>query len=321
MIPSWLEPQIERLRGAWLRQRMPHALLIHESPGSGGEWLGEWAARLVLCERREAAPCGACVSCRRAAQGAHPDLTVVRPAEGSSQIRIEQVRELSAELALTAHQGGYKVGFLTPADSMNRFAANALLKTLEEPPPATLLVLVVTQPSRLPATLHSRCQRVTVPAPSRAASIGWLTATRGSGDWAAVLEVLGEAPMLAQAADPEAVAALAAEVRAGLEEALAGRGDPGATAERWARAEGPLRLACIERWLTDRIRAALGAGSEIAEVRAGAHPAVPRQRVDLRGLFALLDAVRELKSSFEASINRGLAFESLLRGLAGTRSN
>jgi DNA polymerase-3 subunit delta' len=321
VIPPWLEPQIERLRGAWVRQRMPHSLLIHESPGSGGEWLGQWAARLVLCEHREEAPCGACVSCRRVAQGAHPDLALVRPTEGSTQIRIEQVRELSAELALTAHQGGFKVGLLAPADTMNRFAANALLKTLEEPPPATLLVLVATQPSRLPATLRSRCQQVRVPAPSRAASIGWLSATRGPGDWAAVLEVLGEAPLLAQAADPEALAALAAEVRGGLEEALAGRGDPGATAERWGRAEAPLRLACIERWLTDRIRAALGAGSGIAEVRAGAHPAVPRERVDLRGLFALLDAVRELKSSFEAPINRGLAFESLLRGLSRTRSN
>jgi DNA polymerase-3 subunit delta' len=314
--PPWLLAHLERLKDALLKRRMPHALLIHESPGAGGEWLAQRTARLVLCERIEQAPCENCASCRRAAQGSHPDLARVRPLEGSSQIRIEQVRELAAELALTAHQGGYKVGILTPADSMNRFAANALLKTLEEPPPATLLILVATQPSRLPATILSRCQRVRVAAPSRADSVAWLEAVRGPGDWAQVLEVLGNAPMLAQAADPAAVASVAAEVRQGLEEALGGSGDPGARAERWARAEAPLRLACVEKWLTERIRGALGVGSELPEVRAGAHSAVPRQRVDLPTLFGLLDTVRELKFSFEAPINRGLAFESLLRGIA-----
>jgi DNA polymerase-3 subunit delta' len=278
-------------------------------------------ARLVLCERSEQAPCEACAACRRAAQGWHPDLAVVRPLPGSSQIRIEQVRELAAELVLTAHQGGYRVGIVTPADSMNRFAANALLKTLEEPPPATLLVLVANQPSRLPATILSRCQRLRVPAPSRAESIAWLEAQGGPGSWSQVLDVLGNAPMLAQALDAQAVATVSTEVRRALEEALAGGGDPGATAERWARADAPLRLVCVEKWLTERIRRELGVGGKMTEVRAGAHSGPPRQRVDLPSLFRLLDAVRELKSSFEAPINRGLAFESLLRGIASTRSS
>src|SRR2546430_17125131 len=67
----------------------------------------------------------------------HPDLAWVRTAEDSQQIRIEQVRDLAADLALTSHAGGYKVGILTPAEALNRFAANALLKTLEEPPART----------------------------------------------------------------------------------------------------------------------------------------------------------------------------------------
>ena len=114
--------------------RMPHALLIHEAPGTGGEWLAGWAAALVLCERGKAAPCLDCTACRRVAAATHPDVNWLRPQEESRQIRIEQVRELSAELALTSHGGGYKVGIVTPADALNRFAANALLKTLEEPP-------------------------------------------------------------------------------------------------------------------------------------------------------------------------------------------
>src|SRR6201999_2221945 len=137
----------------------------------------EWTARLVLCEQPAAAPCGRCEGCRRAAAGQHPDVTSVRFIEEAQQLKIEQVRELSAELALTSHQGGYKVGIVSPADSLNRFAANALLKTLEEPPPRTLLILVSSEPSRLPATILSRCQRIQLRAPPRAESIAWLRET------------------------------------------------------------------------------------------------------------------------------------------------
>jgi DNA polymerase III subunit delta' len=303
VIPGWLGTETARLRDAYAAGRLPHALLIHEAPGSGGDWLANWAARLVLGSK----------------QGQHPDLMIVRPLEASTQIRIEQVRELGAELALTAHQGGYKVGILSPADTMNRFAANALLKTLEEPPQGTLLLLVVTQPSRLPATILSRCQRVRIRAPSQAEAIAWLEATRGPGDWGKVLAVLGTAPMLAATAEPAAVIEVAADVRRALEEAASGAGDPVATAERWARSELPLRLSCVENWLTDRIRGRFGADALFTEVRAGAHPRGHADSLDLRQLFELLDAVRELRSSFDAPINRGLALESLLRSLDARR--
>jgi DNA polymerase III subunit delta' len=319
VIPGWLGSETTRLRDAFTAGRVPHALLIHEAPGSGGDWLASWAARLVLCSKPQQAPCESCASCQRAIRGQHPDLTIVRPPESASQIRIEQVRELGAELALTAHQGGYKVGILSPADTMNRFAANALLKTLEEPPQGTLLLLVATQPSRLPATILSRCQRVRIRAPSPAEAIAWLETTCGPGDWGKVLAVLGVAPMLAAAVEPAAVVEVAAEVRRGLEEAASGAADPVATAERWARSELPLRLTCVENWLTDRIRGRLGAGALFTEVRAGAHPRGHADSLDLRQLFELLDAVRELKSSFDAPINRGLALESLLRSLDARR--
>src|SRR5882757_8044334 len=196
---------------------MPHALLIHEAPGSGGEWLANWTARLLLGTDKDQ----------------HPDWLRVQPIDESRQIRIEQVRELAQELALTSHQGGYKVGVISPADVLNRFAANALLKTLEEPSARTVLILVVTQPSRLPATILSRCQRIRIAAPERAQAVAWLEATRGKGEWKAVLDIVREAPMLAAESDAEAVVQIGAEVRRGLEEAAAGTADPVATAERW----------------------------------------------------------------------------------------
>ncbi len=319
MNPPWLASERERLQGALAAGRLPHGLLLHEAPGAGGEWLALWAAQLVVCAERPAAPCGRCVACRQVLQRQHPDLARIGPIENATQIRIEQVRELSADLALTAHQGGYKVGILSPADSMNRFAANALLKTLEEPPPRTLLILVVTQPSRLPATILSRCQRVRIRAPQRGEATEWLRASRGEADWDAVLDVLGDAPLLAAGADPATVIQTAAEMRRDLGEAAAGACDPVATAERWSRSETALRLACFENWLTERIRDRLLPRAAMAEVRAGAHSG-DRDRLNIRDWFELLDAVRELRSSFDAPINRSVAIESLLRRLSMSRA-
>ena len=314
MIPPWLQTETARLAAAHAADRMPHALLIHEAPGAGGDWLALWAAQLVLCTQPQGAPCGVCLGCKRVAAGQHPDLTSLRLVEDSQQIRIEQVRELSEELSLTSHQGSYKVGLVSPADALNRFAANALLKTLEEPPARTLLILVATQPSRLPPTILSRCQRIRVRAPARSEATAWLQATRGPGGWDSVLDVLGEAPMLAASVDAQAVVQTARETGQALNEAAAGTSDPVATAEKWARSDVLLRLRCFENWLTERIRERAGGVSLLTEVRAGTHLSA-RPDLNIRQLFEVLDGVRELKSSLDAPLNRGLALESLLRRL------
>lgn len=295
----WLEKEMASLRAAHEAERMPHALLIHEAPGAGGEWLANWTARMVL----------------RTDKDPHPDWVRVHPVDESKQIRIEQIRELGEELSLTSHQGGYKVGVISPADVLNRFAANALLKTLEEPPPRTVLILVVTQPSRLPATILSRCQRIRIAAPQRSEAIAWLEATRGNGNWNAVLDIVGDAPMLAAESDPEAVVQIGTEVRRSLEDAVAGRSDPVATAERWSRAELPLRLRCFENWLTERIRSQGESPGFLTEVGAVTYLQRPQTVLNIRGLFELLDGVRDLKSALDTPINRGLALETLFRRL------
>src|SRR5579883_1886618 len=267
----WTQADRARLQAALAAGRLPHALLIHEAPGVGGEWLAFWTAQLALCEHPDEAPCGRCASCRRVTARQHPDLLVVAPEDESTQIRIEQVRELGAQLALTSHGGGYKVGLVTPADGLNRFAANALLKTLEEPPPRTLLILVATQPSRLPATILSRCQRLKLAAPARAVSLRWLTAAGGEKPWGPALDTLGEAPLTVLASDPDAVAEADADTRQTLEAFVTGGADPAATAERWTRSYLPLRLRATENWLTDRIRRGGPGGRLMPEVRGGPH--------------------------------------------------
>jgi DNA polymerase III subunit delta' len=317
--PSWMSAEMATLAAAHAADRLSHALLIHEAPGCGGDWLAQWTARLVLCQSATGKPCGACPACHRVATAQHPDLIHLHPIEDSKQIRIEQIRELSQELALTSHQGSYKVAIITPADTMNRFAANALLKTLEEPPQRTLLMLVVTQPSRMPATILSRCQRVHIRPPQRKESISWLEGVKGAGDWNAVLDTVGEAPMLAADMDPKNVVQVSAEVRRALEDASGGGGDPVAIAERWTRTDLPLRLRCIENWLTDRIRAHCGSDGFFTKVGAAAYSPGSNGVLNSTSLFELMDGVRELKSQLDSPINRGLALEAILRRFSAGR--
>jgi DNA polymerase-3 subunit delta' len=317
--PSWLSAQRARLAAAYRNGRLPQALLIHEAPGAGGEWLARWLAQLVLCQHRERAPCGSCQSCQRAAALQHPDFSWLGLLEESRQIRIEQVRELVADLALTSHAGGYKVGVIAPADALNHYAANALLKTLEEPSPRTLLVLVVTQPSRLPATILSRCQRVRLPAPNRTEAIAWLTAAYGAADWGAALEVVGDAPLLAGGAQAAQLAEAGAEARGTLEELATGGADPVAAAERWARSETALRLRCFENWLTERIRRAESDGTFFAELRPEPYLSGGQAFLNIRELFGMLEEVRDLRASLDVPLNRGLALEALFRRLTPTR--
>jgi DNA polymerase III subunit delta' len=306
------------LRDAHSVGRLTHALLIHEARGAGGDALALWAAQLVLCTDASRAPCGVCLACRRVESAQHPDLARLEPIEDSKQIRVDEVRALIADLALTSHQGGYKVAIVSPADALNRNAANALLKTLEEPTPQTLLILVATQPSKLPATLLSRCQRVRIRTPARSDAVAWLAGIRGPGEWDTVLDTLGDAPLWAAQVDPKTVAEFAADTRRVLEETGDGRADPVVTAERWWRTDLPLRLLCIENWLTDRIRRHFAAAGFSVEMHTGMHLQRGTPVPNIRKLFGLVDAVQELKSSLDTSINRSLALENLLRRLAAS---
>ena len=311
----WLAQPRALLAAAADQDRVAHALLLQDAPGAGGGLLARWLARRLLCTAAAPRPCGRCSACQAVAGERHPDLLLLRPPEDSQQIRIEQVRELSTQLGLASHQGGYKVALIEPADAMNRFAANALLKTLEEPPARTVLMLVTHQPSRLPATVLSRCQRVRIRAPARPEALAWLARARGAGEWEAVLEVVGNAPLLAAALEPQQVAQLRAQVHAGLAELMAGRGDAAALADGWARSELPLRLNCFENWLTERIRERLGAGTYSVEMRGGTRPVAADPVSNPQALFELLDRLRAFKAAATTPINRSLGLESLLRSL------
>jgi DNA polymerase-3 subunit delta' len=312
----WLAPQREQLRDARAHGRLPAALLIRDLPGGGGGALALIAAQAALC-REPAAPCGRCATCRQVEEGRHPDLWRVGPEGDSRQIRVDQVRELADTLALTGYSSGASVAILDPAEALNANAANALLKTLEEPRAGVLLVLVANLASRLPATIVSRCQRLTVRPPARQECLAWLQRHGGgAGDWGAVLDVLGLAPLRALGVAPGELQELRRETRDMLDRALAGRLDCAAAAERWSRQSFELRMACAENWVTERLMRRLGAAGNATEARPQSKPGVLDSGPSTYGLVRWADALRDLANLAQAGVNRSLGVEQLLWQLA-----
>lgn len=318
-MPPWLAPVCETLRGTASRDRLSHAVLIEGGPARGGDWLAHWLAALTHCTQ-PIAPCLQCGDCRRVFAGQQPDVQRISPEEESREIRIDQIRDAAAELALTRHGAGRKVAILTPADRLNRHAANALLKTLEEPNGASLLILVASHPSRLPATIRSRCVRLRVPRPSLDVALAWLNAQRAGVDWRATLALCGGEPFAALDSDPQ----LIATVMRATHDALGGEGgtrlDPIALADPWSRQHYELRLAAIENWVTDRLRESAGVRPESTEMRPATHLPGSDARLNIRQLFAALDAVREARVLAESPVNKTLVLERLLWMLASARA-
>jgi DNA polymerase-3 subunit delta' len=263
---EWLSPTWDQLQAR--RQALPHALLIEGRPGLGKTALALAFGQRLLCEGPAGDfACGRCEACGWFSQWNHPDFRLIQPealdeaqpAEtesrrrdgeaASRQIRVDQVRELQDFLAIGTHRRGLRVVLIRPAEAMNVAASNALLKSLEEPPPSTVFLLVSSMPDRLPPTIRSRCQRVVVPPAAGADAIPWLAA-QGVSDPEAALAYAGNAPLavLEDAADRPARDAL-------LRELAGAQLDPLALADA-CQGVAPVRvIAWLQKWAADLVLA------------------------------------------------------------------
>lgn len=264
---SWIDSGLDR--ALKFMERDPQAVLIDGAAGIGKTELAVLLSAALLCEthggRRPA--CRQCQACLWFEQGNHPDFRVLRPlveegsgkAEGSFEIRIPQVREIAEFVTIGAHRAGRRVVLVDPADALNTISANALLKTLEEPTPGLTFLLVSSQPSRLPATIRSRCLRFTVRAPLRAEVVADLQAKTGLTPTAieAALDAAGGSPREALFwLDPANRAVLDATLTqiASLPEA-----DPMSVADRLGTTDIRLWSSVLRRWVHDLARRSAGA--------------------------------------------------------------
>ncbi len=260
-----------------LRARLPHAILFHGNPGIGKTAFAEAFAASLLCENRAADghACGTCLSCGWFDQYSHPDYRRIRPevldgddSEGeeenpdasdtkkpakaakalSKDIRIEQIRALGNFMNLSTHRQGKRVVLLYPAEAMNSASANALLKTLEEPPPETVFLVVSNSLDRLLPTILSRCRQFALPMPPHAQGLAWLEAQqiKEANTW---LAEQGGAPLAA-------LALAQTGARDAQDELLTMLGRPSVeaalkTAERLQKWPVVDLVVCLQRWTHD----------------------------------------------------------------------
>jgi len=313
----WLRPHWARLWQAHRAERFGHAWLVTGPAGLGKRMLVARCAHALLCAQPDAqgTPCGVCAECRLLRGGHHPDLIRVEPdpAAASGEIKIDAVRALIERDTLTPHRGVRKIVCIAPAEVLNRAAANALLKTLEEPAATTRLLLVAEELHRLPATILSRCQRLTIPAPDETQALPWLAAQLGADRPAALLLRLAHgAPLRALALARSD--ALAARDRC-FDDLLAvarGQRDPLTAANAWQALEHGLVLDWLAGWVCDLAR--LGGDPEAAFLDH------PDHRATLAALARCLDArvvqhyFRELlhaRRLLDSTVNKPLLFEAL----------
>ena len=168
--------QFQQLWQAKNENRLPHALLFIGAKGTNKGAFADYFTRALLCHdvTAEGASCGQCHACRLLDGRTHPNVLWIEPEKSGAVIKVDQIRDVNDFVNQTSMQGEYRIVVIHSADDMNISAANALLKTLEEPSSGAILLLISDQNGSLPATVLSRCQRVVFPRPDNEQMLAWL---------------------------------------------------------------------------------------------------------------------------------------------------
>ena len=177
-LPPWQEKSWQQLCRYIEQKRIPQALLITGSKGRGKTSMAKRFAHALLCAGVNAGGlrCGICRGCQLTDANTHPDLYYVMPEEEKTSISVNQIRTIVSNSYLQPQYDTYRVVIINPADSMTISAANAFLKCLEEPTGRTIFILISERPSKLPSTIASRCQRLSITLPETQALSSWMAA-------------------------------------------------------------------------------------------------------------------------------------------------
>lgn len=323
------------LRGQIARGEQRHAYLFTGPQGVGRRTLALRLAQALNCESvlpeanskavRSAnsmlAPgdfCGECRACRGFARMAHTDLYVIARLEGDRDIKADAVRQLGRSLALSPYEARYQIALLLNFEQANEFAANALLKTLEEPPERVVLLLTAESAEALPETIASRCEVLRLRPMSTKALAADLQRRRGlPAENARLLAALssGRPGYALDLADDEELLSQRGEWLDQYLECL-----PKGRVERFALAEGlskdreQLRQA-LQVWLSfwrDVLMRAGMPGAAAANVDREAQVAQLAERTDLEGAREAVAAIENALTLLETNVNPRLAAENLL---------
>jgi DNA polymerase-3 subunit delta' len=329
MIYPWQHEIWKRLMSG--KANLPNALLLQGRGGIGKFRLASILAQALLCDSPLASgePCEQCGSCGWFKAGGHPDFRLLEPEaqsaatdatgeaadqakstdkKASQVITVTQVRELADFVNLTTHRNGMRIILIHPAEAMNPQAANALLKTLEEPPAGTLFILVSHHSQRLLPTVRSRCQKVDVSLPDREAALIWLK-EQGVAETSDCLAQSGYAPLAALQFSDEGYQKSRDLIFAQL--GAPNKLDPLSLAEQGEKLGLPWMLHWMQQWVYD-----LASTSLTARARYQTEPPLDMIRlaktVNLIELFKFQQELLAAQRTLHHPLNHRLLLEQLL---------
>lgn len=317
-LPPWMTEAWQRVQHGRRVGGLGHAQLISGLAGVGKRHFAERLAASLLCERvaDDGLACGACRSCLQMAGRSQPNLIVLeRQFDDKNErlkrdIAVEQVRELIERLTLVSHYGQARVVIIDPLEALNAAGVNALLKTIEEPPANTFVLLLSTRPNGVLATLRSRCQQIRLAPPQGDVALAWMAQL--GPDVAALRKGLAiddpwlAAPFRLLSEDAGELLSLRRQWQQGLQRVAVGDENPVDEAAKVVRDKDYFGywLELFQHQLALQLRALRG-----MPVSVPALPADEEQR-----LLALLDEANDCVRRAGSSLQPQLAADSLLIG-------
>jgi DNA polymerase-3 subunit delta' len=313
MIYSWQQSSWNTLSQGRRNNHMPHALLL-----AGPELCGKYdfarsLAKSLLCEKRDTetqSSCNDCKSCSLFEADSHPDYTSVQLAEKKSQIVVDQIRKLNEFVYLSRSYEGSRVVIIAPVERLNINAANSLLKTLEEPPEKTVLILVSSNPSQLIPTIRSRCQVLHLPQPTHLQASEWLSTQILENPPEELLAAAGGKPMLAKLLDEGDRLATRKELATDILKLLRGNLSLTNVAKKWEKTPKEDLLVWQLQWVQAMIKSRYQADDAPVDTIS---PHLHRLLIQsVSNLWEFHDGLIELKSHVHTSLSPLLFTENML---------
>jgi len=317
-LPTWQQKNADLLLVYLQQQRIPQALLLIGEDGLGIQQLAEYFIANLLCQnpKEKGGFCEQCTNCRLLIADTHPDIQTITPTENKNSISVEQIRQLIDQLQLKPQFEGYRVIIINPADKLNINSANAFLKYLEEPTERTLLILITDNPSNLPATITSRCQRITLLKPDEETACNWLQIQQPQLE-AETIKILvrlaQNAPYLALSFAKDNTLALRNECFNNWQALAKHQIHPLTVAETWQKLPETNLLFWISSWLTDIVKCHFNVKAEDLynpDLYKSLHQL--SKNIEPKKVFLLYDLLLNNKLLIQKNINKQLMFEELL---------
>lgn len=320
----WQISNWKNLTSSHENNRLAHGILFYGAAGTGKNDFAIEFSHWLLCEQPLAdKACGECKSCQLIKADSNPDLLRLMPEEEGKAIKVDQVRGLIEKMSLTRHGRGKRVIIISPADALNMNASNSLLKTLEEPPANTVLILISDKPSKLVATIRSRTQMIRFDLPTTEQSLSWLSEHHIKNP-ELVLKLSAGAPLAAKAMAEDEGLQIRDKLFQNWQELAKGDADALESATMWIK-DGfkildNLPLKWVSSWLMDIIRVLQGGH---IENMSNADYAKTLQnlagQVDLKSVYGLLDRLNDTIRLTESPANQLMLVEGLLLHWAGLK--